>query len=71
MVAKGYAHSNIPLLRRFGVSLFLYQRPLRRATGNQSPRDRAARDSIGVHSVPQPADESVNAFCLHRLRLGR
>jgi len=31
---------------------------------NQSLRDRAARDTIGSHRLPQLAGESVNAFCL-------
>ena len=31
---------------------------------NQSLRDRAARDTIGVHSLPQLAGESVSASCL-------
>ena len=38
---------------------------------NQSLRDRAAKDTTGVHSVPESAGESVNAFCRPRLRPGR
>jgi hypothetical protein len=38
---------------------------------NQSRRDPAARDTIGVHSVLQLIGESVNEFCFPRLRLGR
>jgi hypothetical protein len=36
---------------------------------NQSLRDRAAKDTIGLHSLRQSARESVNASCLPRLRL--
>src|SRR5260221_5578810 len=42
-----------------------------RSTSNQSPRDPAARDTIGLHSVRQWPGESVSEFCLPRLRLGR
>jgi len=35
---------------------------------NQSLRDRAARDTNGVHALPQLAGESVSAFCLPCLR---
>jgi hypothetical protein len=41
-----------------------------RSISNQSPRDPAARDTIGLHPLPQLAGESVNEFCLPRLRLG-
>jgi hypothetical protein len=37
---------------------------LQRSTLNQSLRDRAAKDTIGLHSLPRSARESVNAFCL-------
>jgi hypothetical protein len=35
-----------------------------RSTSNQSSRDPAAKDTIGLHSLPRSARESVNAFCL-------
>jgi hypothetical protein len=31
---------------------------------NQSLRDRAAKDTIGLHALPRSARESVNASCL-------
>jgi hypothetical protein len=36
---------------------------------NQSRRDRAAKDTIGLHSVRQLPGESASEFCLLRLRL--
>jgi hypothetical protein len=42
-----------------------------RSTSNQTLCDRAARDTIGFHPLPQLAGESVNEFCLPRLRLDR
>jgi hypothetical protein len=44
---------------------------LQRSTLNQSRRDPAAKDTIGLHPPPQSADESVSEFCLPRLRLDR
>jgi hypothetical protein len=41
------------------------------STSNQTLCDRAARDTIGFHPLPQLAGESVNEFCLPRLRLDR
>src|SRR5579863_5620715 len=38
---------------------------------NQSSRDRAARDTSGLHLFPQLSGESVSEFCLPRLRLER
>jgi hypothetical protein len=38
---------------------------------NQSRRDRAARDTIGLDASPQLEGEAVNAFFLPRLRLDR
>jgi hypothetical protein len=37
---------------------------------NQSLRDPAARDTSGVHALPQLLGESVSEFCLPRLRPG-
>src|SRR5258708_3848304 len=37
---------------------------------NQSPRDRGATDTIGLHPLPQLEGESVGEVCLPRLRLG-
>jgi hypothetical protein len=42
-----------------------------RSTLNQSRRDRAARDTSGVHAVLQSLSESVNEFCLPRFRPDR
>jgi hypothetical protein len=38
---------------------------------NQSLPDPAARDTIGLHPLPQLEGESVSEFCLPRLRLDR
>jgi hypothetical protein len=40
------------------------QRTLKDRSRNQNQRDQAAKGTIGVHSVPQPVDESVSEFCL-------
>jgi hypothetical protein len=42
-----------------------------RSTLSQSLRDPAAEDTIGLHPPPQLEGESVNEFCLPRLRPGR
>jgi hypothetical protein len=51
--------------------LFLDERALKKWIGNQTLRDWAAKDTIGLHLFPQSSGESVNEFCLPRLRLCR
>jgi hypothetical protein len=52
-----------PITASFG--LFIPQQTHhRKRASNQTLRDPAARDTIGLHLFPQLAGGSVNAFCL-------
>jgi hypothetical protein len=70
-------HSDMLVARALKNSQLIRQLPgethVSYGTGhvNQSRRDPAARGTSGLHLFPQLAGESVNAFCLLRLRLGR